>query len=76
MFTDEKGYFVTEMVYEEVTDDEANTPSAPITKPETVPVDKVPEKADKISAKNKKSNANSTSNASMQKSMMFFLTKK
>jgi len=27
MFADEKGYLVTEMVWEEVTDDEAETPS-------------------------------------------------
>eukprot|EP01039_Chlorochromonas_danica_P006361 gene6361-7014_t len=76
MFTDEKGYFVTEMVYEEVTDDEANAPSVPVAKPESAAADNPPGKADKSSAKSKKNSASNASNASMQKSMMFFLTKK
>lgn len=76
MFADEKGYLVTEMVMEEVSEDEAEEPAAETLKrsqshPKPAPV--AAKKPKPTPAAGKKGGAKSTG---QQKSMMSFFGKK
>lgn len=69
MFADEKGYLVTEMVWEEVTDDEAESPSK---ESKIAAAPKFKDEKPKVAPKK----APAPAAGSGQKSMMSFFTKK
>ena len=74
MFADEKGYLVTEMVMEEVSDDEAEEPATTLKRAQTHPKPApAPAKKPKPTPAPAKKGAKSTG---QQKSMMSFFGKK